>query len=191
MWLASSVPGGSSFRVSQGFGGFIGFFTLSSHEVSWKRDMGFQVSMFSGFLWFSEVAWVEKPLETEMLNYWCVWLLLWLMEGRKNVTCCDISVMFKLTCEITSIISHDNHIFAVNTPSPGPSLAKVKFSPQSWPQSCWAQPWLPYQFNMAILPLKSTWAQQELQGDNKDLQKKWVMGKILYLISSQWEHFRT
>ena len=27
-----------------------------------------------------------------------------------------------------------------------------------------------YQFNMAILPLKFTQAQQELQGDNKDLR---------------------
>ena len=85
-----------------------------------------------------------------------VWWLWWLMEERKNVTCCDIRVMFKLTREIRWIFSHDNHIFAVNTPSPGPSLAEVKFSPQGWPQSCWAQPWLSYQFNMAILPLKST-----------------------------------
>ena len=30
-----------------------------------------------------------------------VWWLWWLMEERKYVTCCDISVMFKLTCEIT------------------------------------------------------------------------------------------
>ena len=30
-----------------------------------------------------------------------VWWLWWLLEERKNVTHCDISVMFKLTCEIT------------------------------------------------------------------------------------------
>ena len=30
-----------------------------------------------------------------------VWWLWWLMEERKYVTRCDISVMFKLTCEIT------------------------------------------------------------------------------------------
>ena len=30
-----------------------------------------------------------------------LWLLWWLMEERKNVTHCDIRVMFKLTCEIT------------------------------------------------------------------------------------------
>ena len=30
-----------------------------------------------------------------------VWWLWWLMEERKNVTHCDIRVMFKLTCEIT------------------------------------------------------------------------------------------
>ena len=27
--------------------------------------------MFWGFKWFSEVAWVEKPVETDLLNYWC------------------------------------------------------------------------------------------------------------------------
>ena len=26
-------------------------------------------SMFRGFEWFLEVAWVEKPLETDLLNY--------------------------------------------------------------------------------------------------------------------------
>ena len=30
-----------------------------------------------------------------------VWWLWWLMEERRNVTHCDMSVMFKLTCEIT------------------------------------------------------------------------------------------
>ena len=30
-----------------------------------------------------------------------VWWLWWLLEERKNVTRCDISVMFKLTREIT------------------------------------------------------------------------------------------
>ena len=30
-----------------------------------------------------------------------LWLLWWLMEEWKNVTHCDIRVMFKLTCEIT------------------------------------------------------------------------------------------
>ena len=89
-------------------------------------------------------------------SWWALGTMWWLMEERKNVTCCDIHVMFKLTREIRWIFSHDNHIFAVNTPSPGPSLAEVKFSPQGWPQSCQAQPLLSYQFNMAILPLKST-----------------------------------
>ena len=27
-------------------------------------------SMFWGFKWFSEVAQVEKPVETDLLNYW-------------------------------------------------------------------------------------------------------------------------
>ena len=54
-----------------------------------------------------------------------VWWLWWLNEERRNVTCCDISVMFKLTHEITWIISHDNHIvYTVNTPSPGPVLGQ-------------------------------------------------------------------
>ena len=30
-----------------------------------------------------------------------VWWLWWFMEERRNVTHCDMSVMFKLTCEIT------------------------------------------------------------------------------------------
>ena len=30
-----------------------------------------------------------------------VWWLWWLEEEKRNVTHCDISVMFKLTCEIT------------------------------------------------------------------------------------------
>ena len=30
-----------------------------------------------------------------------LWSLWWLMEERKNVTCCDIRMMFKLTREIT------------------------------------------------------------------------------------------
>ena len=46
----------------------------------------------------------------------------WLMEERKNVTHCDINVMFKLTSKITRMFSHNNHIFAVNTPSPGAVL---------------------------------------------------------------------
>ena len=30
-----------------------------------------------------------------------VWWLWWLDEEKRNVTCCDISVMFKITREIT------------------------------------------------------------------------------------------
>ena len=56
------------------------------------------------------------------------------------------------------------HMAAGNIPA-----MEVKFSPQGWPQSYQAQPWLSYRFNMAILPLKSTRAWQELQEDNKDL----------------------
>jgi len=36
-----------------------------------------------------------------------VGLWLWLVEGRSDVTGCDINVMFKLACEITCTISHD------------------------------------------------------------------------------------
>ena len=39
-----------------------------------------------------------------------LWSLWWLMEERKNVTCCDIRVMFKLIHEITGIISRDNYM---------------------------------------------------------------------------------
>ena len=53
------------------------------------------------------------------------WSLWWLMAERKKVTHCDIRVMFKLTCEITRIISCDNYIVCiVNTPSPGPVLVQ-------------------------------------------------------------------
>jgi len=36
-----------------------------------------------------------------------VGLWLWLVEGRSDVTGCDINVMFKLAREITCTISHD------------------------------------------------------------------------------------
>jgi len=52
-----------------GFCSFMDFCTLSCQEVSGKKDIGFQVSRFSGFHRFSEVAWVEKPLETKMHIY--------------------------------------------------------------------------------------------------------------------------
>jgi len=84
------------------------------------------------------------------------WLLLvalfgcgsgWLKKGS-DVTSCDISVMFKLTCEITCIISHD--FLAVYSKNPSvlvQSLAEVKFSPQGWSQ---ARP------TCQLLPLKTT-----------------------------------
>ena len=34
-------------------------------------EIGFQVPSFCGLHWFSGVATVEKPVETEMLKYWC------------------------------------------------------------------------------------------------------------------------
>ena len=58
-------------HILVGFCGFHGFRGTSIWEVSWKSDMGFQVPKFSGFLWFYSVSWVEQPLETKMLNYWC------------------------------------------------------------------------------------------------------------------------
>ena len=104
-----------------------------------------------------------------------VWWLWWYMEERRNVTHCDISMIFKLTCEITWMISHDNHIvYTVNTPSPGPvlgqpwlrwnsalraGLSPAKVSPGSptnliWPFDLWTPPEL-------------CRAQEELQGTIK------------------------
>jgi len=45
-----------------------------------------------------------------------VGLWLWLVEGRSDVTGCDINVMFKLACEITCTISHD--FLAVHSKNP-------------------------------------------------------------------------
>jgi len=66
-------------------------------------------SLFVGWLWWqgSRGLWLALGVVS--------WLLLaallgcgsgWLKKGS-DVTCCDISVMFKLTCEITCTISHD------------------------------------------------------------------------------------
>ena len=66
-----------------------------------------------------------------------VGLWLWLVEGRSDVTGCDINVMFKLTREITCTISCD--FLAVYSKNPSvlvQSSAEVKFSPQGWSQSC-------------------------------------------------------
>ena len=66
-----------------------------------------------------------------------VGLWLWLVEERSDVTSCDISVMFKLTHEITCTISCD--FLAVYSKNPSvlvQFLAEVKFSPQGWSQSC-------------------------------------------------------
>ena len=96
-----------------------------------------------------------------------LWLLLvvllgcgsgWLKKGS-DVTSCDISVMFKLTCEITCTISCD--FLAVYSKNPSvlvQSLAEVKFSPQGWSQSCWA--WV--RPTCQLLPLKTTQAWQSL-----------------------------
>jgi hypothetical protein len=55
-----------------GFHSFAGFCTSSPQEVFGKKDIGFQISRFPGFHRFLGVAWVEKLLETKMLNYWCI-----------------------------------------------------------------------------------------------------------------------
>jgi len=37
--------------------------------VSSKMDLGFQVPNFQGFYWFSVVAQVEQPLESQIQDY--------------------------------------------------------------------------------------------------------------------------
>ena len=119
-----------------------------------------------------------------------LWLLWWLMEERKNVTPCDIHVMFKLTHEITWIISCDNYIVCtVNTPSHGPVLVQprlrwnFKLSPGSptnfiWPSYLWNAP------ELCDLVLFS-WRKMQ------KTKKNTVLFKIFYLIPQQWEHLRT
>ena len=53
-----------------------------------------------------------------------VGLWLWLVEERNDVTSCDISVMFKLTCEITCTISCD--FLAVYSKNPSVLLSSGK-----------------------------------------------------------------
>jgi len=60
-----------------------------------------------------------------------VGLCSWLVEERSDVTSCDISVMFKLTREITCTISCDfPAVYTQSWSSHGPTSAEVKFSPQ-------------------------------------------------------------
>ena len=101
-----------------------------------------RLSSFVGWLWWqgSHGLWLVLGVMS--------WLVLaallgcgsgWLKKGS-DVTSCDISVMFKLTREITCTISHD--LLAVYSKNPSvlvQSLAQVKFSPKGWSQSCWAQ----------------------------------------------------
>ena len=68
---------------------------------------------------------------------------------------------------------HQN--YGIHPPFHGIHLEFLQSTPHSM-DSIWINPgrvkyWLSYQFNMAILP-KSTRAQQELQGDNKDLHNE-------------------
>ena len=74
-------------------------------------------------------------------------------------------------------------------PSPGPTLAEVKFSHQGRPQSCQAQPWLSYEFITAILPLKSTRALQSLAKLSRGTIKTsefFTFYKIHYMFLSPW-----
>jgi len=161
-----------------------------------------KLSLFFGQLWWWGGHGLALALDVMS------WLLLaallgcgsgWLKKGS-DVTSCDISVMFKLTHEITCTISHD--FLAVYSKNPSvliQSLAEVKFSPQGWSQSYWA--WV--RPTCQLLPLKTTqaWqssgrAWQELQGDNKDLRAGWIFRlacpflswDILFLLQNRLRH---
>ena len=47
----------------------LGFPSGPLSQVSGKMDLRFQVSKFPGFRWFSLVAQLEQPLETETQDY--------------------------------------------------------------------------------------------------------------------------
>ena len=53
-------------------------------EVSEKWDMGVHVPKFPGFHWFSWVAQVEKPLETNLHDYWCGLMLSGTAQGADH-----------------------------------------------------------------------------------------------------------
>ena len=98
-----------------------------------------------------------------------VGLWLWLVEERSDVTSCDISVMFKPAHEITCTISCDFLQFTVKTPqswsSPWQRWNSALRAGLSPAELMWDPPSNFYLWK----PPKLGRAQQELQGDNKDL----------------------
>ena len=70
----------------------------SVHEQSFGFVGGHWCSWVVGFVVPRCGRWAPVVVVVSGIIVWWLW---WLMEERKYVTCCDISMMFKLTREIT------------------------------------------------------------------------------------------
>ena len=162
MSVCGSWPSFMSWVVV-GFGGHLLSF-VGSHLCLWvvificgQSSLFFGWSLWQGShglsLVLSVMSWL--PL-TALLGCGCGWL-----KKGSDVTSCDISVVFKLACEITCTISHDFlAVYSKNPPVLVQSSAEVKFSPQGWSESfwAWARP------TCQLLPLKTTQAWPSLAG---------------------------
>jgi len=106
-----------------------------------------------------------------------VGLCSWLVEGRSDVTGCDISVMFKLAREITCTISHD--FLAVYSKNPSvlvhswSNLGRGEIQPSGLVSVLLSSgeahlPTFTSENHPSLAELGR--ARQELQGDNKDLE---------------------
>jgi len=112
-------------------GGLLSF--VGSHLFLWVVVFVFWLVVVTGHLWV--VVGIGCHVVVAIGSVVGLWL--WLVEERSDVTSCDISVMFKLTCEFTCTISHDFlTVYSKNPSVLVQSLAEVKFSPQGWSQSC-------------------------------------------------------
>jgi len=99
-------------RVVVGSGGCSLSF-VGGHLHLWMVIFIFWLVMVMGHSWV--VIGVGRRVMVAVGSVVGLWL--WLVEGRSDVTGCDINVMFKLTCEITCTISHDFLIVYSKNPS--------------------------------------------------------------------------
>jgi len=106
---------------------------VGSHLCLWTVVFVFWLVVVMGRSWV--VVGVGHRVVVAVGGVVGLWLPL--VEGRSDVTGCDINVMFKLAHEITCTVSCD--FLAVYSKNPSvlvQSSAEVKFSPQGWSQSC-------------------------------------------------------